>query len=259
MPVRNVKNIAIFFALVVGTGFVYHVLTNVTKQDMIAFLDLDREVNLDVMEPGDIVAISPDGQRHERICVAQAEARADAAQSINKAYYNSLGQVLPSFASLMGTSEAKSEERVDPSEVRLHGEYRGLRVVGTHGELYEEGCGCEIARRMLLRNTVCQVKASLIEYSTSGAGERIARTVAVQYPTYANVVGKSVFEACGLTYNPTIEAKAQICGGSDHAWDVRLRRAMNLIEERPLQPMAFGPPEGPAASPATVDTAALAR
>ena len=106
---------------------------------------------------------------------------------------------------------------------------------------------------MLLRNTVCQVKwLSLIEYSTSSDGERVARTVAVKYPTYANVVGKETFEACGLTYNETIEAKSQICGGSDYAWDVRLRRIMNLIEERPLQPVAFG-----TASP--VATASLAR
>lgn len=253
MPARNVKNLAIFFALVVAAGFVYHVLTNVTKKDMIAFLDLDREVNLDVMEPGDIVAISPDGQRHERICVADAAAKADDAQMIDKAYYNSLGQLLPSFASLMMTPVGTDKEEIDPSEVRLHGEFRGLKVVGTSGGLYAESCGCEIARRMLLRNTVCQVQASLIEYSSSSEGSRLARTVAVRYPTYANVVGKEVFEACGLTYNETIEGKSQICGGSEHAWDVRLRRAMNLIEDRPLQPMAF------AAPPKSVDTAALTR
>lgn len=248
---KNAKNVAIIFAIVVATGFVYHVLTNVTKKDMIAFLDLDREVNLDVMEPGDIVAISPDGQRHERICEAQQAENSRQSRTIHRAYYNSLGQVLPSFPAIIGaTAESREETGVDASEVMLHGEVRGLRTVGTARNLYAEGCGCEIARRMLLRNTVCQVKASLIEYSASVTGGKVARTVAVKYPTYANVVSEQTFKDCGLTYNPTIEGRAQICGGSSHSWDVRLRRAMNLIEERPLPPLAFAPA-------APVNTAAL--
>jgi len=250
MSGKNAKNLVIVFLIVVATGFVYHVLTNVTKKDMIAFLDLDKEVNLDVMEPGDIVAISPDGQRHERICEAQEVETRRQSRTLHRAYYNSLGQVLPSFPSIIGASGEGGNEGIDASEVTLHGEVRGLRTVGTAGNMYAEGCACEIARRMLLRNTVCQVKASLIEYSASAAGDKVARTVAVKYPTYANVVSEKTFKDCGLTYNPTIEGKARICGGTAHSWDVRLRRAMNLIEERPLPPVAFTPA-------APVNTAAL--
>jgi hypothetical protein len=213
------------------TAFAYHTVTNITKADIFAYHQLDRQaVGASFTRAGDIVAISPDGTRMEAVCVFDLEEKSRREAGLDAVYVNDLGRQLPSFPDLMslistGSAEAGAGER---DAIPFRGRYHEIAAAADVAPLMTEACECEMARRLNRREKVCTTIAALTE-------EADGRALAIRFATHSNIVPEAVFKRCGLDRSPAAEAmEAQTC--TTHAeipWDVKLRAMLRLIEEHP--------------------------
>jgi hypothetical protein len=231
--------------LLVG-AVTYHVMTNVSTPDVIAYHQLDRAVGLAPIRAGDIVAISEDGQRLERICELNLDPAKLAEQPIADRYFNDFGRNVGSFPEMvswiLGGFADDAAEKLEPSrdEMRFVGTKSSMREVSSAPEL-SDACECEMARRLNARQPICTATATLVETVLGPSfGDRSAqpkeRTIAVTFANYSNMVGEDRFRACGLEKSDAaaLTEVKQCSGGERLPPDVQLRRWLNLIEAEQL-------------------------
>lgn len=231
--------------VLVGALFV-HFMTNVTQPDVIAYHQLDYPVALDPIRAGDIVAISADGLRLERICELNLDQAKLASQPIADLYFNDLGRQFSSFPELVGWVvagfPADGAAKLSPSRdaMRFVGAKSSIREVNSAPNL-SLACECEMARRLNARQRVCTAKATLIETILGprhgdAPPETKERTVAITFASMSNLVPPERFRLCNLSKSDAAaQTEAQSCGSASRLpADVKLRRWLNLIEARQL-------------------------
>ncbi len=224
----------------------YHVMSNVTQPDVIAYHQFDRAVGLEPIRAGDIVAVSADGQRMERICELNLDEAKLASQPIADLYFNDLGRHLGAFPEVVawiaagfagGAAAAMTPSR---DEMPFVGAKSVMREV-TSAPRLAAACECEMARRLNARQPLCTAKATLVE---TFLGEGVAgatpapkqRTIAITFANYSNMVAEDTFRMCGLRKSDAAaQTEIKSCGGGERLPpDVRVRRWLNLIEAKPL-------------------------
>lgn len=216
------KIVTMLAAFIVG-GMAYHIVTNISPSDVVAYHKLDQELGGFRAHPADVVAVSPDGQRAQRICLGGTGPEEWDRTDIDAVYVNDLGRVLPRYvdiwATVAQTFGAASETA--PDRIAFLGDLRSLRDEAQPD--VRASCECAMAKRLLARERVCTVHGALVE--------RGGLVRAIQFKTFSNVVPPQVFEKCGLPYNQNVEKiSGQRCASANLPWDVIVRNRLNLIE-----------------------------
>lgn len=222
--------IMLMLLLVVVCAFAYHTLTNITRTDIVAYHQLDRQaVGASFASAGDIVAVSPDGQRMEAICLFELDPAVRRRVGIDSVYVNDLGRQLPTFSKLMAFMVGLGDgAEAVPDSVSFRGSYSELAAASSVAPAMTENCECEMARRLNRRERICTAIAALAE-------DPDGRAHAIRFATYSNFVPEEVYARCGLERSPAAMAlEGQTCPTKvEIPWDVKLRTALRLIEERP--------------------------
>ncbi|WP_339949636.1 hypothetical protein [uncultured Albimonas sp.] len=235
MPGTWSVRLALVAALLAG-AYLYHVVTNISKPDIIAYFDLDRGASGAAFAvAGDLVAVSPDGLRVESICGLEVTQSLRRQARIDAIYVNDLGRELPTFTKFwtwVGTLGAAEAEPSPPDQIAFRGAYEELSSASAIAGFVTPACTCEMAARISRREKICTTLATLSERHE---GDADARVIAIRFARAANFVPQSSFEACGLEYTAAAASAATAtCEEQDRLpWDVTLRRLLRVIEERP--------------------------
>jgi len=225
MP-RNGMAIVVLFALV-GSGVVYHTLTNVNDGDVAAFNNVPLETNGLFVKAGDIVALARDGRNPERICRTNADRQLFEVQPTNAVYVNGLAKQLPPFTTLvgfvsgvMGSDNGQSQ----PDSVTFAGT---IMRTPPESQKVSDACSCEIARRLARKELACTTVTAMISI-----GNEYAQ--AVRFKRESIVVLPSQFEQCGI--KPVDLGTLPPCDQFGSVpWDVALRRFLNLVERQEVR------------------------
>ena len=248
------KTVSVSILLLAVSWMALHYLTKVGKADVIAYKAYQRPVGAGHYGflPGDVVVLYQDGDM-ERICDLQLETETRKVDTLESTYVNSLGQSLPflvavghAFRDMLGLPTPESGETVTATAgvFNFNGFERALNEVD-HAGLSEQ-CACQIARRSFRGERVCTINAALIEtrqVPTNLRGHDVqdfhTRTVAVTLARHTNYLPEQSFAACGFEFNDQAQrVQQELCNdGEVLPLDVRMRRRLNLIEERPFGSM----------------------
>ncbi|MCR8547635.1 hypothetical protein M4578_07325 [Salipiger sp. P9] len=232
-------------AMLVGFSF----LMGISKMDVSIKHEMQRHVVAEPFEAGDIVALSPDGQRLEGLlCSLDLRSPARRDSEIRARYYNMVDDTQERFFRYVRAAKALfglPAEDGAPADNALFG--RGLtftgevsRVVGQIEERMPVDCWCNVARAVVERkNKACVVEKSLVETTleAGGDGHRLRTTVGISFrPEPILVSDPSALAAMCPTLNTrAVAPKDQDCGGtSGFTFDVVARAKVGLIREAPI-------------------------
>ena len=236
-------------------------LTKVGKADVIAYREYQRAAGPghDGYLPGDVVVLYRDGGM-ERICDLAVESEDRKFASLQSTYVNSLGQSLPflvsvghAFREILGLDNPDTSAPIDATsgEFSFSGFERSLSEIGQAG--LSDSCACKIARWSARGERVCTINAALIESqrvplqsgdSAGPAFQSLTRTVAVTLARHTNFLPEESYAGCGVEMSDRVRQVQQELCNDGETWpiDVRLRRMLNVIDEKPRSISAsYGP------------------
>lgn len=225
--------------VVIAGAAAYHTATNVSRGDIVAYSDLSREVHLDRFKPGDIVAVSADGSPVEVICPLQTTREPGPQVPVELVYFNSLGNIIPSFSQLMPSVTGAAGTVVDLADLadaaQNGGSVFGIAFSGYRSNLPRQtragipaDCNCKMADRIRLGQRACTVNKVLNEANGNWQ--------AVGLATYSNIVPRAEFERCNVSLSRVPLAyfsKPPKCHEfvlTD--WDVQTRSWLKVIKAR---------------------------
>lgn len=212
-------------------AMVFHAVTNITDSDISALKRFEYENGTIPARAGDIVALSPDGSSADLICDFDLTREQVLIENIEARYVNDLGRHLPDFIAVLkalGFAAGEPSDRTAQDSILFVGQVSALKDV--RPSALGHACECAMARRLMHGERVCTARSALSR-NNSGFAQ------AISFATYSNFVSREKFEACNLTYPEELaEAEPKRCAGSTNLpWDTRIRRLLNLIEERPIE------------------------
>jgi len=242
------KRIAIAAAVLAASFFAYFFLTSISEEDIYAYHDLERPLGAEPLRAGDVVALSPDGQRMEQVCDLDLHEGLVAHIPLEDVYFNSLGDTLPDFAKLIDwgrglllgppTGGSALPER---DQIVFRGSKSSITQPARALADMPESCECAMARRLNARQRVCTVRASLVEARLfSGVGgtavqRPVERTVAISLKSHSNIVSEQRFTQCELEMSEAASATMMLeCDGPNLPFDTQFRQRLNLIERAPF-------------------------
>lgn len=251
---RGVAIIAFIACLLFMSWIGLHFLTKVGPGDVIAYNSFQRSApsgNRQLLA-GDVVILYDNGDMVP-ICDLNLDQANFTDTDLTSFYVNTLAESLPFFERVatafrkIATDKADSESpqgasRTEPgAHLVFEGKERSLREVSSAP--ISDTCQCKMARWASRGIRVCTVNAALVEtrHIRRASGDQLAsRTVAVTLARHTNYVMPAQFEACGIPVTPEAKLVQQsLCNEHDELpLDVRARRMLNLIAERPYTPIA---------------------
>lgn len=226
-------------AAVFAVGFfAFFLLTSVSEEDVFAFHKLDPPKSPEAVEAGDIVALSPDGLRSEKICDQDlAEALVDRGP-IEDVYFNRVWERLDEFTRIFDVLPGLGN---GPREIAFSGAKSSILEKEAALADMKESCECAMARALNSRSPVCTVRASLVEKRVlpgfqEGEKQRVTEvTVAYALGLFSNQVTEAQFKACNLEMSDAAKiAMQQECVQDGLPYDSVIRQRLKLIARKPI-------------------------
>ncbi|WP_424969047.1 hypothetical protein [Dinoroseobacter sp. S76] len=232
------KRIVSVAAIFVAAFFAFYLLTSISEEDVFAYHQLDPPKSPEAVEAGDIVALSPDRLRSEKICDQNlAEPLIDRGE-VRDVYFNSLWDRVADFSRLIRFEPGAETER---RAISFRGEKSTIAESGSPLADMAQSCECNMAKALNSRRPVCTVRASLVEKRVvpgfqEGDPDRVSEvTVAYALSLFSNQVTEAQFEACGLEMSEAAVATMQMeCTQNGLPYDTVIRQRLNLIERQPI-------------------------
>lgn len=231
--------------------FAFFVLSDVDMGDVVAYNDIDKHVGSVPFRAGDVVGVSPDGNRFSYVCSMDVESGELSEAPLSKTYVNGLGETLPQFAKLvtwvrgmLGQEGATPDIGGDVVELKFEGRISAFPAGGAMPEM-SHSCACAVAASLIQRYQVCTVERSLIESKLAasdrgGAAVVRERTVGVTFRPF-NILIPDI-AALGCPNIPTTanlentQQTGSCSNGATREYDVALRHVLGVIREEDLQP-----------------------
>ena len=251
------KRVLSVLALIVVGLFCYIWLFNISPKDVVAYHELDTPVATAAFRAGDLVSISPDGQRIVgRLCSMDVDGELIDSIPLAKRYSNALRDSVPDFAKLVGWAKelAGAGETAVPDfdkaqYVPFVGHVTSVNAGAPELPSMTDSCACSVARALVKREKVCTVSRSLVEtvlvprLNDETENELKQRTIGVSFRDRSVVIPDvSVLQCEGDPLNSEARAPAQVFDCSrvgGHKPDVFLRATLGVIVEADFQQ---GPP-----------------
>jgi hypothetical protein len=244
----TLRKLALLLGAIMALLIVFAYLTGVSKMDVTLKHDMTRHVVAESFEAGDVVALSPDGQRLGGfLCDINPPADRVADISIKARYYNVVDASQDSFFRFVNRAKAVVGlgEETSPDIARsIDGvPFVGSvnRVVGRFEDLMTTDCLCAVAEAVLERKqTACVVEKALLEstLSTTPDGNTVlSRTVGLSFREDPILVRNpdTLAEFCPGLNTAAIPPANQSCAGrSGVSFDSLARVRAGLIREAPL-------------------------
>lgn len=246
---RILRSGAIIVILLAVGWMSLHFLTKVGTADVIAYNEFQRPAASGTrqLSAGDVVILYDNGDMMP-ICDLNLEQSKFADTDMTSSYVNTLAESLPFFArvahtfgAISGNGKATKDLDTSPvfsSHLIFQGKEFSLREISSAP--ITDTCQCEMAQWATRGIRVCTVNAAMVEtrnISTPEGPKTSSRTVAVTLARHTNFVTPQQFENCKI--EPTKESQVvqqRLCndGQGQLPLDVRARRLLNLIDERPF-------------------------
>ncbi len=212
MPFFSIKTGLGGLGMLAG-GFAVWLVGGVSAEDVAAKEDVSTQLAVVTVlrAPGDIIAVSPDGQSVERICGFRMEPPTEAPETVSLRYFNTLAENLPFLTA---------------SEVALRGRIELLDRERMRG--FDTDCGCRLAEQVNQRKSLCQSSKLVMQIEGEAPipfGASLHRDTVY--------LGPDIFAGCGMEFSPAAEAQATACPLEyEPHWTARLRQSLNVIERR---------------------------
>ena len=218
-------------------------LIGIDTADAVAYNQLDRHVGTASFRAGDLVSVSPDGQRVDYLCNMAIDEEDLRAARIRKSYGNWLEESLPSFAkaatwakSFVGAGGTEAEAPISiGNRVDFNGRLLTLPAENADPDM-REACICAAARLMVQRHSICMVSKSMNEFvlASDPEGNPIIeeRTVGATFRESSLFIPDVQALGCeGISPAASIPAREASCPGPDRLDNVWLRDKLNVIRE----------------------------
>lgn len=240
-------------------------LSEISDADVYAYHEADFDIDLDLVSPGAIVALSKSGNI-TRICslsqgaVGRADRAPVQAASIPPAglYYNKLRENLPVFVGVVDDIKTtfgmsvEAEKLSDDSMPEIHtagfvpkfarifrGNPVGVQSLIGFDKFDEDDCERRMAWHLNKGYRACSVLRVLNQVDLDADGRPVLddetgtirqRTVAITLAEDANFVMEEEFVRFGIPYNDNArKANGAKCNGSSLPWSARFRKALEVI------------------------------
>lgn len=243
----TVTAVSVMLAMVIAFAY----LVGISKMDVTVKHDMARHVVAEPFEAGDIVGLSPDGQRLEGfICDLNLDADNTSGTPIQARYYNVVDEVQDDFFHFVSNVKGAlnlGNGPADPLAAKARGISTGLdftgevsRVVGSIEARMSEACWCEVGRAVLeQKQHACVVEKALVEseITETPEGTMVRKTVGLSFrPNAISIVDvEALAAACPNLNAGAIAPVAQTCEGkSGVTLDAVARVRVGLIREAPL-------------------------
>ncbi len=204
------KNALGAVALVAGV-YALSLISGVSAEDVAAKEEVATQLAVVTVlkAPGDIFAVSADGQSVERICGFNFEPAPEPSEPRRIRYFNTLSEMLPF---------------VKPAEVSMEARIELLDRERTTS--FDEDCACRLVEQVNHRRTLCQSSKLVMQVN---GGEAIPFAAALRRD--ALYLGEAVFAGCGMEFSPAADQQATQCPVEfKPQWSARLRETLNVIE-----------------------------
>lgn len=242
----RVVALAVVGALMILVLFAY--LMGVSKMDVSVKHDMNRHVVAEPFEAGDVVALSPDGQRLGGfLCDIQPSAEAVNNLSIQARYYNIVDASQDQFFRFVDKTRSALGLSVPGAAVASTIAERGMPFVGHVSRVVTEfeammprGCLCAVAKAVVeRRQSACVVEKALVEsqMSMTDDGPVIRKTVGVSFreePIKIADLDALAAHCPGLNTGAIIPTNQSCRGNSGFTFDSVVRVRAGLIREEPL-------------------------
>lgn len=233
-----------FTAMLIGFSY----LMGISKMDVSIKHQMQRHVVAEPFEAGDIIEVSPDGQRIVSVlCSFGLETDKRKKTEIKASYYNLVDYSRDRFVAFVQDAKgmfgipvaAAPRDASRVSSLPFVGEVN--RVVGSIESAMPQACICDIAKAVIeSRSKACVVEKSLVEteLSQSGGTSTIRKTVGISFrerPIFFNDLEPIKAICPGLNIAGTPPAEQSCIGQSGFSFDVVARSRIGLIRETQLE------------------------
>jgi hypothetical protein len=232
--------LASFVAALVAFSF----LMGVSKMDVSIKHEMQRHVVAEPFEAGDVIEVSPDGQRILSVlCPSRLPAAKRLSTEVQSGYYNIVDRSQEKFIAfvrnmqgMLGVPVTEATPLPFSDMLPFVGEVN--RVSGDFEEMLDTACFCRIARAVVeARSIACVVEKSLVETElvTSPTGPLLKRrTMGLSFreAPYEFDDLSALEPLCPGLNTAAIAPKSQHCvGQSGFTFDVRAKSRIGLIRE----------------------------
>lgn len=242
------KTLMIAVASCVAALVAFSFLMGVSKMDVSIKHEMQRHVVAEPFEVGNVIEVSPDGQRILGVlCSSPLTDRDHLSTEVHSGYYNIVDRSQEKFItfvqnvkSIVGMPVSQAVAAPFSDILPFVGEVN--RVVGDFDQIPEARCFCRIAKAVVeAKSIACTVEKSLVETELviSPTGPQLKRrTVGLSFREvpYEFDDLAALKPLCPNLNTEAIAPKGQKCvGQSGFTFDVRAKSKIGLIREIDLE------------------------